>query len=95
MEGAYRAIADEMQTQPALSGLQGPTISPVFPPDGVRGDTNWFAVNIVAQKKQLTETIRQLRAIGGSGVIVTPVNYIFEEEPARYRAMLDALELEA
>lgn len=90
-----RAIADEMQTQPALSGLQGPTISPVFPPDGVRGDTNWFAVNIVAQKSRLTATIRQLRAIGGSGVIVTPVNYIFEEEPARYRAMLDALEMEA
>jgi ATP phosphoribosyltransferase len=35
--------------------------------------------------------VQQLRAIGGSGVIVSPVAYIFEEEPQRYKAMLDAL----
>jgi ATP phosphoribosyltransferase len=29
--------------------------------------------------------------IGSSGIIVTPVTYIFEEEPPRYKAMLDAL----
>jgi ATP phosphoribosyltransferase len=33
----------------------------------------------------------ELRAIGGSGIIVSPVTYIFEEEPPRYKAMLDAL----
>jgi len=32
-----------------------------------------------------------LRFIGGSGIIVSPVTYIFEEEPPRYKAMLDAL----
>jgi ATP phosphoribosyltransferase len=32
-----------------------------------------------------------LRAVGGSGVVVTPVTYIFEEEPARYRAMMEAI----
>jgi len=85
------AIAASMLTQPHLSGLQGPTIAPVFPPSGVKGNSNWYAVNIVARKQQLTQTIAELRAIGGSGVIVTPVNYIFEEEPARYKAMLAAL----
>ena len=33
----------------------------------------------------------KLRAIGGSGVVVAPVKYVFEEEPPRYKAMLEAL----
>jgi ATP phosphoribosyltransferase len=32
-----------------------------------------------------------LREVGGSGVVVTPVTYIFEEEPQEYREMLEAL----
>ena len=35
--------------------------------------------------------LNELRSIGGSGIIVTPVTYIFEEEPPRYTAMLEAL----
>ena len=85
-----QTIAQRLTTQPHLSGLQGPTISPVFPPGG-QGESGWFAINIVVRKNQLTQTIAELRAIGGSGVIVTPVTYIFEEEPERYRQMVAAL----
>ena len=35
----------------------------------------------------------QLRQIGGSGIIVSPVTYIFEEEPPRYTAMLAELKI--
>lgn len=31
---------------------------------------------------------------GGSGVVVSPITYIFEEEPARWRKLLDSLDLE-
>ncbi|MGD8473312.1 MAG: ATP phosphoribosyltransferase [Anaerolineae bacterium] len=83
-----QAIADRMFAQDTLSGLQGPTISQV----AVRGgDPNWYAVHIVVRRQQLFQAIAGLRAIGGSGVVVTPVSYIFEEEPARYRAMMEAL----
>ena len=83
-----QAIADRMFAQDTLSGLQGPTISQVV----VRGgDPNWYAVHIVVRRQQLFQAIAGLRAIGGSGVVVTPVSYIFEEEPARYRAMMEAL----
>jgi hypothetical protein len=44
----------------------------------------------VVAKANLVKAIAELRAIGGSGVIVTPITYIFEEEPARYKAMLAA-----
>lgn len=78
------AIAQAMLAQPHLSGLQGPTISPVI----TRDDRAWFDVNIVVRKDQLMPTITELRAIGGSGVVVTPVTYIFEEEPPSYTQLL-------
>ncbi len=72
-----------------IHGLQGPTISRVI----VREDNGgWYAANLIVPRAQLFETIQDLRAAGGSGVIVMPVSYIFDEEPQRYQAMLAALE---
>jgi ATP phosphoribosyltransferase len=84
-----QAIAHEMSTQKTLGGLQGPTISPVIVQDR---RSNWYAIHIIGRRDQLFQAIAELRAIGGSGVVVTPVTYIFEEEPARYRAMMEALD---
>lgn len=33
--------------------------------------------------------------IGGSGVLVQPMTYIFDEEPARWRNLLDSLNVSA
>jgi ATP phosphoribosyltransferase len=85
-----QAVSRQMAGRPSISGLQGPTIATVVPPDGAAG--NWYSVSIVVGKANLVPAIAELRAIGGSGVIVTPITYIFEEEPARYKAMLAALE---
>lgn len=84
-----QAIAQRMFAQQTLSGLQGPTVSPVVVRDG---NPNWYAVHIIVRREQLFEAVASLRSIGGSGVVVTPVMYIFEEEPTRYRQMMDALE---
>ena len=84
-----QAIAQRMFAQETLGGLQGPTISPVVVRDG---NPNWYAVHIVVRRDQLFQAVAELRAIGGSGVVVTPVTYIFEEEPACYRAMMEALQ---
>ncbi len=86
------AIAARMFAQKTIGGLQGPTISRVLVRgEDVAGRRLWFDVNIVVRRDQLFEAINELRAIGGSGVVVTPVTYIFEEEPPRYKAMLEAL----
>jgi ATP phosphoribosyltransferase len=82
-----QVIASRMFSQSIIGGLQGPTISPVVTRQG--GD--WHAVHIIVRRDQLPQAIAELRAIGGSGVVVTPVTYIFEEEPAAYQAMLKAL----
>ncbi len=82
------AIAGRVFSQKTIGGLQGPTISRVMARDG---EAHWFDVNIVVRKDQLFDAVNELRSIGGSGVVVTPVMYIFEEEPPRYKAMLEAL----
>jgi len=82
------AIAERLFAQPTIGGLQGPTVSRVVVRDQ---DPNWYAVNIIVRRSQLFQAITELRAIGGSGVVVVPVSYIFEEEPPRYSAMLKAL----
>jgi ATP phosphoribosyltransferase len=85
------AIAERIFSQPTIAGLQGPTISRVIVREQ---DPNWYAVNIIVQRSKIFQAITELRSIGGSGVVVMPLTYIFDEEPPRYMALLRALEAE-
>ena len=81
-------IAQKIFTQTNVGGLQGPTISPVV----VRDDgPHWYSATVVVRRDHLPQAISELRLIGGSGIIVSPITYIFEEEPPRYSAMLAML----
>lgn len=82
------AIAKKLFTQTSVGGLQGPTISPIVTRESNQG---WHSVTIVVRRDHLPQAISELRLIGGSGIIVSPITYIFEEEPPRYKAMLKAL----
>jgi ATP phosphoribosyltransferase len=82
------AIASKLFTQTSVGGLQGPTISPIVTRESNQG---WHSVSIVVRRDHLPQAIGELRSIGGSGIIVSPVTYIFEEEPPRYKAMLIVL----
>ena len=81
------SIAEKMFTKKVIGGLQGPTFSPIITRQGER----WYAAHLVVRKDQLAQAIAELRSIGGSGVVVAPVTFIFEEEPEEYLAMLKAL----
>jgi ATP phosphoribosyltransferase len=83
-----KTIAQKMFSRQVISGLQGPTISPVI----TRQGDSWYAVHLVVRKDQIAQAISELRQVGGSGVVVTPLTYIFEEEPQEYRDMVAALE---
>lgn len=82
-------VAQKVLSQPDLAGLQGPTIAPVYLRDSAARD--WYAISIIVRKHRLVQAVEQLRAIGGSGVVVTPATYIFEDEPATYRKLLAEL----
>jgi ATP phosphoribosyltransferase len=81
-------IAGRIFQQPTIAGLQGPTVSRVVVREQ---DPNWYAVNVIVPRTRLFQAVQEIRTIGGSGVVVMPVSYIFEEEPPRYTAMLKAL----
>jgi ATP phosphoribosyltransferase len=81
-------IAAQVFAQQTIGGLNGPTVSRIIHRDG---DPHWYDLHIVVHRDELFAAINELRAIGGSGVVVAPVVYIFEEEPPRYKAMLAAL----
>ncbi len=82
------AIARQMFGKSVIRGLQGPTMSPVITHQGEK----WYAAHLVVRKDQLAQAIREIREVGGSGVVVSPVSYIFEEEPIEYQNMLKQLE---
>ncbi len=84
-------VAQKVFSQPELGGLQGPTISPVYLRKST--DTGWFAINVVVRKDKLHRAIKQIRQIGGSGVLVLPITYIFEEEPTRWQKLLKNLKI--
>ncbi|ONH89748.1 hypothetical protein PRUPE_8G013600 [Prunus persica] len=86
-------VAERVLSQPSLSGLQGPTISPVFCKRDGQISSDYYAIVICVPKKALYKSVQQLRAIGGSGVLVSPLTYIFDEETPRWRELLSALGL--
>lgn len=80
------AIAERLFTQTDLGGLTGPTIAPIFSRQ-VSAAGRWFSVSIVVDGRRLYDAISQLRGVGGSGVVVTPITYIFDEYPERCRQL--------
>lgn len=79
-------IAADMRTA-GLGGLQGPTISRVY---GASSEIGYAAV-ICVEKYKLYDAVKALRKMGGSGVLVSPMTYIFDEEPKRWHALLETL----
>lgn len=86
-------VAERVLSQPSLAGLQGPTVSPVFCKRDGKVSADYYAIVICVPKKALYKSIQQLRAIGGSGVLVSPLTYIFDEETPRWRQLLSKLGL--
>ncbi|KAI3425848.1 hypothetical protein D9Q98_007822 [Chlorella vulgaris] len=85
-------VSERLLQDPELAGLSGPTVARVYTlgPDG-KAQSHLYAATICVPKKRLYPAVKQIRKIGGSGVLVQPMTYIFDEEPARWRSLLDNL----
>ncbi|KAJ0244092.1 ATP phosphoribosyltransferase [Hirschfeldia incana] len=86
-------VAERVLSQPSLSGLQGPTISPVYCKKDGKVSIDYYAIVICVPKKALYESVKQLRAVGGSGVLISPLTYIFDEDTPRWGQLLRNLKL--
>jgi ATP phosphoribosyltransferase len=83
-----KEISEKIFKKDVIGGLQGPTVSRILTHDGEK----FYAIHIVVRKEDLHKAIGEVREIGGSGVVVSPVNYIFEEEPQELVRMMAALD---
>ncbi|GJP40125.1 hypothetical protein CLOM_g24411 [Closterium sp. NIES-68] len=92
-------VAHRVLENTSFPGLQGPTISRVYSrgddsPDGAAGiKVDYFSATVVVPRSHIYTSIRELRKAGGSGVLVTPVTYIFDEEPLRWKKLLNEIGL--
>jgi ATP phosphoribosyltransferase len=82
-------VGRKLGSQTDLRGVDGPTISPVVPPADF--DSGMYAISIVLPKKKIYSAVQQLRKVGGSGVTVLPVTYVFEEDSMRWLSLVGEL----
>ncbi|KAL2628763.1 hypothetical protein R1flu_013449 [Riccia fluitans] len=86
-------VADKLFQFTSNHGLQGPTISPVYVDGGGKSVVKYYAIVICVAKPDIFKAVRELRRAGGSGVLVSPLTYIFDEEPLRWRKLLEKLDM--
>lgn len=62
-------------------------------PNGDVAEHNFYAATVCVPKKKLYGAVKALQKLGGSGVLVQPMTYIFDEEPQRWKQLLTKLGL--
>lgn len=84
-------VAAALVKSPATRGRRGPTIARVYSNEPSASAEAWFAATVIVEGGELQDAIDHLRSVGGSGISVLPVRYLFDERSDRYDAMLAAL----
>jgi len=90
--GDRNDIARKLVANPLTSGLQGPTIAPIYASHDE--DESWFTVTLILPNKQLLQGVDVLRSLGATDVIVTPVRYLFMDHAPTYKRLCEALAIE-
>ncbi|MDQ3700682.1 MAG: ATP phosphoribosyltransferase, partial [Chloroflexota bacterium] len=90
-------VARSLLAAAATCGMRGPTVARVFTADdaaeGEHGPPalHWFAATIIVGADALQPAIDHLREVGGSGMSVVPVRYLFDQRSRAFDAALTAL----
>jgi ATP phosphoribosyltransferase len=85
------AVARHVITQLETAGMQGPTISRVFPKGPVADRACWYEVRLVVETGLLLRAVEHLRTSGASGITVVRPDYVFEDYSTAYRKLLHEL----
>ena len=84
-------VAAALVRSPATRGRRGPTVARVYSNEPAVSGESWFAATVIAEAAELQAAVDHLRSVGGSGISVVPVRYLFDERSERYEAMLTEL----
>jgi hypothetical protein len=67
-------------------------VAPIYSSNGdPDGRERWFTVTLMVRSKNLLAAVDYLRSLGGHQVTVTPARFVFLEESATYRRLLELL----
>ena len=72
-------------------GLKGPTIAPIYGVEPDADGNSWYTVTLNILNRDLLEAVNYLREIGSSQVVVSPVNFIFQQQSPSYARLLELL----
>jgi ATP phosphoribosyltransferase len=89
-----RDVAAALHASPATRGMRGPTVARVYTaeePGAGGADVEWFAATIIVGADSLQPAVDHLRAVGGTGMSVVPVRYLFDERSQHFARVLAEL----
>ena len=75
-------VQDRILANPALSGSKGPGVVAVASPPGTLHQ--WFETNLLVPSHLIHKTMQHLRQLGGTDIIVTRPDYVFDEKSDIY-----------
>ena len=88
VQGASQeAVAALVLERPDLSGIEGPTIAPVYSAEG--GD--WYSVTVLVENLRVLDAVEHMRGFGGSGITVTQPSYLFFDTCQAYQRLTAAV----
>jgi ATP phosphoribosyltransferase len=84
---SQESIATRVLDKRELSGIEGPTIAPVYSAEG--GD--WYSVTVLVEKVKVLDAVEHMREFGGSGITVTQPTYLFFDTCLAYQRLTAAV----
>ncbi len=82
------AVAQQITVNGVTSGLQGPSIAPVY---SKSGGHDWYAATIVISTKSLLPAVEYIRSIGGTQVTVNTMKFAFMECSPTFEKLQETL----
>ena len=82
-------VARQVTKRRELGGMDGPTISAVH----TGKDNNWFTVQVLVRKTDLSEVVSHFRDLGGIGIAANDVQYVYRDRCEAYERLVESLEL--
>ncbi|MDP6667460.1 MAG: ATP phosphoribosyltransferase [Dehalococcoidia bacterium] len=81
-------VARQVTKRRELGGMDGPTISAVH----TGKDNNWFTVQVLVRKTDLSEVVSHFRDLGGIGIAANDVQYVYRDRCEAYERLVESLE---
>ncbi len=81
------AVAALILERRDLSGLEGPTVAPVFEPSG----DDLYSVTILVGRDRALDAVEHLRGFGGNGITISQPSYLFFAQCDAYERLAAAV----